>query len=181
MIRALTDLGATRQAAALERIEAIFFLSSASGGTLLGADREAFYRRWTGYYLAEHADLVLLSEKDGAVAGYLTGCDRSADAKPLFDDLFYYRAFEDCYADYPAHLHINVHPDYRNSGIGADLVTAFETLCAARGCAGVHVVTAASARNRAFYERLGYEAVSERRVAERDLVLLGRKIHSKGK
>ncbi len=180
MIRALTDLGAAEQAAALERIEDIFFLSSASGGTLLGPDRDAFYRRWTGYYLDQQPDLVLLAEAEGAVVGYLMGCDRSADAARLYEDLLYYRAFEDCYADYPAHLHVNVHPDHRDGGVGASLVRRFEQVCAGRGCAGVHLVTAAGARNRAFYERLGYQEISACRVEERDLVLLGRRISRKG-
>ncbi len=181
MNRVLSDLSAAEQSLAREQIEDIFFLSSAGGGTLLGADREDFYRRWTGYYLDQRADLVLLAEADGAVIGYLMGCDRSAEAARLYDDLFYYRAFEDCYEDYPAHLHVNVHPDHRGGRVGAGLVRRFEDVCQARGCAGVHLVTAAAARNRGFYERLGYQGISERRVEERDLVLLGRKISKKGK
>ena len=180
MIRVLADLDAAERKAALERIEEIFFLSSAAGGTLLGDERDDFYRRWTGYYLDQHPDLVLLPEASGVVIGYLTGCDRSAEASRLYDDLFYYRAFEDCYAEYPAHLHVNVHPDHRGARVGAELVRHFEGLCQNRGCAGVHLVTAARARNRAFYERLGYEEISVRRVEERDLVLLGRKISKKG-
>ena len=180
MIRALTELDADEQAPALERVEEIFFLSSATGGTLIGPDRDAFYRRWTGFYLGQHPDLVLLYEDDGAVVGYLMGCDRSTEATRLFDDIFYFRAFEDCYANYPAHLHLNVLPEHRGVGVGARLIARFEELCAARGCAGVHLVTAAGARNRTFYERVGYETVSQRRVDERDLVLLGRKIPTKG-
>ncbi len=181
MIRALTDLDADDRTAALQQIEAIFFLSSASGGTMLGPARDAFYRRWTHYYIEHHPDLVLLAETDGAAIGYLMGCDRSADAQPLYRDLFYYQAFEYCYAAYPAHLHVNIHPDHRSGGVGASLVETFESLCAARRCTGVHLVTAAGARNRAFYERLGYELVSARRVEGRELVLLGHKISSKDK
>ncbi len=180
MIRALTDLGEDERSKALERVEDIFFLSSAGGGTLLGPDREKFYRRWTGYYLDRHPDLVLLAEDDGAVIGYLMGCDRSAEATRLFDDIFYYRAFEECFPDYPGHLHLNVLPEHRGVGVGARLLARFEALCGARGCAGVHLVTAAGAHNRAFYERAGYRTGSERRVEERDLVLLGRKIPTKG-
>jgi len=180
MIRVLSDLSAADRSVALERIEEIFFLSSAGGGTLLGSDRDDFFRRWTGYYLDQHPDLVLLAETDDAVIGYLMGCDRSAKASRLYDDLFYYRTFEDCYADYPAHLHVNIHPDHRGSRIGAGLVRRFEEVCEARGCAGVHLVTAARARNRVFYERLGYQEISERRIEERDLVLLGHEISKKG-
>ena len=180
MIRALTDLGAAERAAALPIIEKIFFLSSARGGTLLGPDREEFYRLWTGYYLDHHPDLVLLAESDGAVIGYLMGCDRSAEATQLFDDIFYYRAFEDCYAAYPAHLHLNVLPEHRGVGVGADLIARFEDVCGGRGCDGVHLVTAAGARNRSFYDREGFSLVSERQVEGRDLVLLGKKIGTKG-
>lgn len=179
MIRVLSELNAAAQSSARDRVREIFFLSSVSAGTLLGDEREAFYRRWTGHYFDCHTDLILLAEREGRIIGYLTGCDRSAAASGLYDELPYYRAFDACYAAYPAHLHVNVDPDYRSAGVGADLVRRFEEICAARGCAGVHLVTAAKARNRAFYDRLGYKEVAQQRIADRDLVLLGHSLGAK--
>jgi catechol-2,3-dioxygenase len=39
----------------------------------------------------------------------------------------------------------------------------------------VHLVTAAAATNRAFYEKLGFDEAARRRVAGRELVLLARR------
>ncbi len=168
-IRVLSDAAAAEKPGLLSEIEDIFFLSSVSGGLYLGPERDAFLRRWTGYYLYQAADHWSLYERDGRLRGYLTGCIDSRVATPLYDAISYYSAFEDFYDAYPAHFHINVHPDARGQGIGAELVEEY-----LRRVAGVHVVTAAAARNRRFYQRLGFETVAKRRIDDRDLVLLGR-------
>ena len=163
MIRALADLSAAEQAAALSAVQEIFALTAATAG-------EPYFRRWTGHYLAQCRDDVLLASQ-APFAGYLTGCRDSAATLPLFDDLFYYRAFADLYPTYPAHFHINVRPAAQSRGIGRALVAAFLARCQT----GVHVVTGATAPARGFYSRLGFAEIVRRCVAGRDLVLLGRK------
>ena len=163
MIRALADLPAAEQTAGLSAIEEIFALTAATAG-------EPYFRRWTGHYLAQCREHVLLAGEP-PFAGYLTGCRGSAAALPLFNDLFYYRAFADLYPAYPAHFHINVRPAAQGRGVGRALVSAFLAGCQT----GAHVVTGATAPARGFYARLGFAAIARRRVAGRDLVLLGRK------
>ena len=170
-IRALSDVAVAERAGLISAIEGIFFLSSPSGGTLRGAERDDFFRRWTGYYLEHAAAYCLLYDEGGRVLGYLTGCDASRDAARLFDDLSYYAAFAEFHDAYPAHLHVNVHPDARGRGVGAVLVENFAT----RVGMAVHLVTAVGARNLRFYDRLGFATVAVRRVDGRDLVVLGRK------
>ena len=169
-IRALSDVAVAERAGLISAIEEILFLSSPSGGTLRGAERDDFFRRWTGFYLDQAAELCLLYHEGGRVLGYLTGCDASRDAARLFDDLFYYAAFAEFHAAYPAHFHVNVHPDARRRGVGAVLVENFAT----RVGTAVHLVTAVAARNVRFYDRLGFATVAMRRVDGRDLVMLGR-------
>ena len=169
-IRALSDVGAAEKAGLIAAIEEIFFLSSARGGSLAGAARDDFFRRWTSFYLDQATEYWLLYHQGVRVVGYLTGCDRSRDAARLFDDLFYYAAFAEFYDDYPAHLHVNVHPDARGRGVGAVLVETF----ASRVRTAVHLVTAPDARNVTFYDRLEFATVAARRVEGRDLVMLGR-------
>jgi GNAT superfamily N-acetyltransferase len=164
-IRAFTGTAAERSA-----IEDIFFLSSTT--PLQGGARESFFQIWAGNYLDQMPDQCLIHEEGGKVLGYLTGCANSRDAAPLLGEIFYYAAFAEFYDAYPAHLHINIHPLARGAGVGAELVEKY----LARVGAPTHVVTAVGARNRVFYERLGFETVATRRIDERDLVILGRTV-----
>ncbi len=67
------------------------------------------------------------------------------------------------YDEYPAHLHINVLPEYQRLGIGERLIRLFEQRMASRGVRGIHLIT--SNRNRKalpFYLKNGFEKVTER-------------------
>lgn len=151
MILRLT--GVPDRRAALQALEAIFFASALRRRFADDAERAAFLETWTGWYVREAADDVLLwVEPDGGIAGYLTGCRDSAGATALFDTILGYGVFADRFDRFPAHLHVNVRPDRRNAGIGARLIEAF-----ARDCGtGLHIVTGAGARNAAFYRRNGF-------------------------
>jgi GNAT superfamily N-acetyltransferase len=158
-MRTLASLSPAEQAAAEADIRRIF---DATAGTLAG---DAYYERWTGYYLAECRELVLLAG-EGPVVGYLMGCH---DSMAVADSIFYIRAFADLYATYPAHFHVNVSPTAQGRGIGGALVETFLA-----SAPPTHVVTAARAANRAFYDSLGFTDAHSRRVAGRELILLGR-------
>ncbi len=156
-------------------IEEIFFLSSSVQTFDTDDARQRFLEAWTGYYRESEPDGILLYlAPDGRVAGYLTGCRDSRAATRLYADIDSYRVFEDQFDAYPAHFHVNCHPDHRNHGNGSRLVAAFLDDCRGRGVAGVHVVTAEGARNIGFYRRCGFETIARRRWRDRDLVCLGR-------
>ncbi len=157
-------------------IETIFFLSSGTGARLAGAARGRFFATWTGYYLSKPESVWLRHGPDGKLAGYLTGCLDSAGAEPLYEALFYYRAFGDQYPAFPAHFHINCHPNYRNQGFGAELVAAFLGACRDADVGGAHVVTGAGARNASFYDRCGLTERARRDVDGKPLVLLARNL-----
>ncbi len=161
---------------ALAEIETIFFLSSETGARLAGAAQRRFFPTWTNYYLSMPGLVWLRHGPDGKLAGYLTGCLDSAGAEPLYDALFYYRAFEDQYRAFPAHFHVNCHPDLRNQGVGAELVAAFVGACRDAGVGGAHVVTGAGARNTSFYGRCGLTERARRDVDGKSLVLLARSL-----
>lgn len=160
----------------LAEIETIFFLSSETGARLAGAARVHFFSAWTGYYLSKPETVWLRHGPDGKLAGYLTGCLDSASAGPLYGALFYYRAFEDQYPAFPAHFHVNCHPDHRNRGVGAELVAAFVGACRDAGVGGAHVVTGAGGRNTSFYDRCGFLERMRRDVDGKPLVLLARSL-----
>ena len=157
-------------------IKEIFFLSSRSGAKLSGIEKDCFFQTWAGYYLDSLPTQTLVFKTNlGKIVGYLTGCYDSVAALDLYKNLFYYRAFETYYSQYPTHFHINCHPNFRNTGIGGALVEAFVQNSAERGVPGVHLVTARSADNRRFYESHEFHLHATKGFGSGDLVLLGRK------
>jgi GNAT superfamily N-acetyltransferase len=158
-------------------VEEIFFLSAGPRDFATPEDRREFLERWTGYYRACEPEGILLAlGRSGRVAGYLTGCRDSRGALRLYRDIPYFDLFEDYFEAFPAHFHINCHPRYRNKGIGTRLVTAYLERCADQGLPGVHVVTAAAARNVVFYRRCGFAVSVTRRWRGEDLMLLAARL-----
>lgn len=151
----LTDL--ERTPALQARLDAIFF--EASGRTFVpGPERDAFRQRWLGRYLQGGTDIVLLAlDVHGTVAGYVAGAIENPAPQARFSDIAYFRTdFADLCRRFPAHLHINLAPEFRNRGIGARLIEAFAAAARAAGAPGLHVVTGEGMRNVRFYERCGF-------------------------
>lgn len=64
-------------------------------------------------------------------------------------------------APYPAHLHIDLLPDWQRRGLGRALMRTFLRALAERGVAAVHLTMArANTPARAFYDRLGFREVA---------------------
>ena len=66
------------------------------------------------------------------------------------------------YHHYPAHLHIDILPEYQRMGIGERLMSLFEERMASRGIPGIHLIT--SNRNLKalpFYRKIGYAVLEE--------------------
>ncbi len=160
-----------------KEIAEIFFLSASRSHFRSSEEKAEFLRRWTGFYrdeATEHFHLAIAP--DGRLAGYLTGCLDSAAAERLYRDLPHYRVFEDRFEAFPAHFHINLHPSFRSRGLGSRLARVFIADCAERRLAGVHVVTAADARNAKFYRRLGLTEADTRPWQDRELLFLGHRL-----
>ncbi|NUB04695.1 GNAT family N-acetyltransferase [Azospirillum sp. Vi22] len=157
--------------AALAALEDIFFLSTLRKDFASAAERDAFFRTWTGWYVERAPDDVWFAlAEDGAVIGYLTGCKDSAGAVDLARIIPKYEVFADRFAAFPAHLHVNVRPGFRDHGIGRALVDRFAEDCRADGLPGLHLVTGVFARNVSFYQRAGFTAATQRGA----LLFLGR-------
>ncbi len=158
------------------RIEDIL-LHSPTERTFAGdAARAAFLESWTGYYRRVEPDNIFVAiEPPGRLAGYLMGCFDSA-ARARHDNDATGHPFADRFADYPAHLHINCHPDFRGRGIGAALVAAFVDTCRDAGLGGVHIVTGVGARNAGFYRKCGFVYEVERERQGKELLFMGRRL-----
>ena len=157
--------------------EEIFFLSAAPQDFDDTGKKQAFLERWTGYYRdCEPQHIYVAVLPDGHAAGYLTGCIDSRAAERLYRDIPYYSLFEDQFGEYPAHLHVNVAPQWRSRGVGSRLVAAFIDDCDAARLAGVHIVTVAGLPNVRFYNTCGFATAVKRPWGQSELLFLGKSL-----
>lgn len=162
-------------AGALAGIDDIFFRSSATQSFASEEIRAAFRERWLGRYLQHDPDLVFVAvAADGGIAGYIVGATEDPALLERFADLPFTKAFAHLSRDYPAHLHVNCAPQWRSRGIGAALVARLAAEAKARGARGLHLVTGARSRNRAFYEREGFAELGRFGEGDKQAVFLAR-------
>jgi ribosomal protein S18 acetylase RimI-like enzyme len=142
---------------------------------------------YVGAYLALEPDLAWLLEDDEGVCGYVLGALRSREffqryatewlpplqaqiARPVGDpatlsptdqlrwlihepDLF----CPEPYAEFPAHLHIDLLPRAQGQGWGRRMMAALLERLATRGAPGVHLgMHASNTRAAEFYRRMGF-------------------------
>jgi GNAT superfamily N-acetyltransferase len=75
-------------------------------------------------------------------------------------------------ADYPAHLHIDLLPEWQGRGFGRGLIGAFVDGLRAAGVARVHLgMSPANTGARVFYDRLGFRVLE---VGDPTVIYLGR-------
>ena len=126
-------------------IDEVFFEAALKKEFANQDERDTFRERWLGRYLEHDPRWAYLALAGDNVAGYLVG---SIDdpAKTAFRDIAV-PEFAKYTAQYPAHLHVNLAPAYRNQGVGGRLIAAFAADAARDKIPGVHVITSLSARN----------------------------------
>jgi len=81
--------------------------------------------------------------------------------------------FKGLYAEYPAHLHINIHPDYQRQGIGHRLFQAYEANLAKHHIPGYHLqVGADNQAGISFYRKLGLTELKRLPAVGKSLVIV---------
>jgi len=169
--------GITGRDQLLPALDAIFFESSGTKTFASEADRQSFRERWLGRYLAQEPDCAYVAlGRNGELAGYLVGSLGDPGKTPRVGDSGSVKDFAALTRAYPAHLHVNLSPAYRNRGIGAMLIEAFVADAVSAGSPGVHVVTGAGSRNINFYERNGFSELGRAKSNAREVVFLGRRL-----
>ena len=150
-----------------DAIDAIFFEASNTKTFADDDTRRQFRHRWLGRYLRDYPQwsYLAMADADDALAGYLVG---AVDEPTAFED------FIAAAQRFPAHLHVNLAPQFRSRGIGALLIDAFAADAARSGAPGMHVVTSSDARNVRFYHRAGFSPQATTLVNGHELVFLGR-------
>lgn len=88
------------------------------------------------------------------------------------------------YKEYPAHLHINILPEYQHKGIGRILMDKFESNARKNNIKGIHLRTSSkNIKALPFYDRNGYSILYEescevwKDVKEYKNLILGKKIN----
>lgn len=155
-------------------IDAVFFGASATTSFADQSIREAFRERWLGRYLAHDASWFYVALAGNRAIGYLAGCLEDPARTSRFADIWYFAELADLTRRYPAHLHVNLDPDYRYAGLGGRLIEDFAADAVAAGVPGVHVVTGLNSRNHSFYARNGFVPLRELSRGEQAIVFLGR-------
>ena len=161
----------------LPALEVVFFEASGTKSFAGKADRQAFRERWLGRYLEYDPQWAYLAfDANGKLAGYLIGSLEDPARTPRFREIGYFKEFAALTVAYPAHLHVNLTPAYRNLGIGAKLIDTFAADAARAGAKGVHVVTGGDARNIGFYVRNGFRELGRAKSNTNVVVFLGRRL-----
>lgn len=156
-----------------EEIKEIFFLSTSVKNFETPEKKQAFFEKWCGDYLVHYPQYFFLLFNDGRLLGYLSACLDSVESLkvlkvPALD------VYEDRFAEFPAHLHINFHPDARGKGLGSLLVEELCSFLRNEKIVGVHLVTSPEAANVPFYKRLGFTVTDERTFKSGQLFFMGK-------
>ena len=156
-------------------LDAVFFESSNTQSFESAAHRATFRERWLGRYLAHDPGLVFVAlDPQARVAGYIAGSVDDPAIAPRFADIGYFAEFKDLTWRYPAHLHVNIDPEFRGQGLGGRLIDTFAIAARQAGAPGVHVVTSRGARNVVFYTRNGFAEAGAAGEGAREVVFLAR-------
>ena len=164
----------------VEQIKDIFFQSSSVKNFDSEDHKNTFFKRWCGDYITYYPESFYLCFDEGEnskkLLGYLSGCLNSLLALNVLN-VPAQRTFESQFIDYPAHLHINFHPDARGKGLGSVLVNHFCGQLKNSGIKGVHLVTSPDAKNVSFYHRLGFTNEVRQLNGKSALLFMGKIIY----
>lgn len=157
----------------IEQIKWIFYESSSLKEFSSEERRVAFFKRWCGDYISLFPDQFFIMKEGQKVLGYLSGCNDSSAAEILLE-VPGYKLFNDLFSTYPAHFHINFHPECRGRGLGSMLVDHYCLYLKSQGIEGIHLITSLGATNVPFYQRLNFDHEVLRPSNQMTLVFMGR-------
>jgi len=141
-----------------------------------GPARVTLLTTYCDYYIdCEPHNCFVIADDDDRAAGYIVGAEDywayykrfSQDYAPRTKGLPLYNRVECLGAawlprflmkKYPAHLHINILPDYQRMGLGSQLMDALTTHLREKGISGVMLgVAADNQKGRNFYHKYGFK------------------------
>ncbi len=150
------------------RVVDIFWETSARREFNSTSEREKFQQQYLDDYLTQ---IALVYETQN-VAGYVVATLDTLGMREKWP--LHLALFEDLYARYPAHLHINLTSELRGQGVGSQLLAALEKVLKEHHIPGVHLITSGAARNVSFYLHNDYSHKVERLWNDHPLLFLGK-------
>ncbi len=173
-IISFAKLDSVKREKVLSEIKYIFYISSSVQQFNSEDHKQTFFEKWCGDYLIHYADeFFLFFDQSDKLMGYISGCKNSTEALgnlrvPGF------KLFSDLFISFPAHLHINFHPDSRGMGLGSILVDFYIEYLKSQNVTGLHLVTSPDAKNVSFYDRLGFNQKYVRESNGHPLLFMGK-------
>jgi ribosomal protein S18 acetylase RimI-like enzyme len=171
-------------------------------------DPDALGRIYVGPYLRFEAELALMLEDHDGICGYALGALDSRDfyeryeqewlpqiqakfAAPTGDPAKWTRVqsahyvyhHPDCfcpepYAEYPAHLHIDLLPRVHRQGHGKQMIAELIRRLTVKGANGVHLgMGGGNDRAYQFYRSLGFEELCRRGEREEETIYMGKRLN----
>ncbi|MBC7429059.1 MAG: GNAT family N-acetyltransferase [Bacteriovorax sp.] len=171
-IKKLSELSGIQKKNALAQVEKIFFTSSSLKEFSSPEKRAAFHKRWCGDYQTLYPEEFFIALENDKVLGYMSGCSDSNKAAEIVE-VPGFKVFQDLFKKFPAHLHINFHPDARGKGLGSILVENYKKFLRDNNVVGVHLVTSVGSQNISFYERLQFSFHEIRELNSIKLYFMG--------
>ena len=141
----------------------------------------AFEDRWLRKYFDDPAVILFISterpetDRPSDTTGYILVQPEPVSEAEWQADMPYYESFAAHLPDFPAHLHINMDAAHRGRGVGAHLLNAACAQVRESGARGIHLITAADARNVGFYTANGFSEIA-RDHRDKIRVMLGRSL-----
>jgi len=139
-------------------------------------ERQNLFDKYAAPYIKNWPDYVFFAcdESSGRTMGYLTGCDDSKNAIDILSAVQKsYSLFADLYSRFPAHLHVDVHPDFQGKGVGTFLLQEFIIEMKKSGAAGLHILTAPGDSSVDFYLRNKFKFQVVRSFNDREILFMG--------
>jgi GNAT superfamily N-acetyltransferase len=157
----------------IDSLKHIFFTSSHTKSFDSEEAKEKFFMTWAGNYLKEYPQYFYFAFEDDFLLGYLCGCPNSHDAVKNLK-IPGLAVFENEFEKYPAHLHINCHPESRGKGVGRKLIETYVEDLKKNNVPGLHIITGEDADNIKFYEKTNFDYKTLKPFKNVNLCFMGR-------
>ncbi len=156
------------------QVTEIFWETSSRTEFASPGEKASFQGRYLDVYLDHYPHHAWVALLDGEVLGYIVGAPDTLGAADVRAANPHLAVFEDMFARYPAHLHINLTARARGQGVGGLLMQALEAQLRQERVPGLHLITSPTARNVSFYLKNGFTHRVERLWEGRPLLMLGK-------